>query len=92
MSEIYVYRPATTVNLATTGTSDDYVAPNAQIVRVASNRRIHIKLGAAATTDDMFIGLDSYVFISLAAGESLNVIKATGETDGNTWITEVVES
>lgn len=53
---------------------------------------MHVRIGGVAenaTTDDMLVYSYHPVFFSIGVGESVHVIRATGEIDGDAWITEL---
>ncbi len=56
---------------------------------ISSDRHFHIDRQAAADpTTSLRLPPDRPYRISLFGGETLSVIRATGETDGSVWITE----
>ena len=61
-----------------------------RIVRIWSNRQIHIAVGADATTDDLPISASSEgALIHVDPGEKLSAILGDGETDGKVWFSVV---
>lgn len=88
-------RPSSTVTAALTGAAVDVNAGSTHggDVRLYSDRKFHVAIGADATVNDMPINSDCpEIIVSLSAGEKLSVIKATGETDGTIWATFVARA
>lgn len=69
---------------AVANTPVDYV----RVVRIQANRNIHVSVGGDATVAHMPIAELYPVYVSVPANLTVSVIKGTGETDGDCWITE----
>jgi hypothetical protein len=47
---------------------------------------VHVARNATATTDDLRVPANTLVSVSAFAGDSISVVKATGEADGNAYL------
>jgi uncharacterized Zn finger protein len=89
------FRPSATTKETLTGVAVDVNAGSSHAgdLRLYSDRKFHVAIGADATVDDMPVNSDcSEIITSLSAGEKVSVIKATGETDGTIWATFVARA
>jgi hypothetical protein len=90
VSELFVSRLRESEKLAASAAvSLSTPRQNNSVIRVISNRTIHINEGDTATVNDMLVYAYHPVFISLSSNETVAFIVATGETAGDVWITAV---
>lgn len=59
-----------------------------RVVRVYSNRNMHISVGGDATTSHLPVAELTPVFIAVPANLAVSIVKGTGDTDGDVWVTE----
>lgn len=98
MSELFVSRlrasekltasAAVSVSTAQTNAYQTYHS----IVRVISDRIIHIALGTTATQSDALIAAFEPFYVSISSAEQLAFVTNTGETDGSIWVTHLDRS
>lgn len=91
MSELFVSRPRATEKLGVVAAPAVSAAMTAaSVIRVISNRHIHVAITDAAATadvDDMLVYAYHPVFLSLVVGERVTFVRAAGEIDGDVWVT-----
>jgi len=91
VSELFISRPLSTEKIGVTAASvASTVATSPSFVRVITDRNAHVRIGSdasGATVDDMLIYAFHPVFFNIASGESIKLIRKTGEVDGEAWIT-----
>jgi len=81
------------VTLGVTGSSAATAPFPAGTLRIVSKRNAHIALDEAATqAGHNYILADHPTFITIGEGQTLNAILATGETDGDMFISFVRQS
>lgn len=81
-----------TQHKAVTSTSGKFAKTSAHgssTFRVYSNRNCHLSVGNAATTSDFPIPANWPVDVWVEHESEVNFILATGETDGDIWMTQV---
>ena len=68
-------------------------SPEPRYVRLISDRQIHFAVSPAGSTaalvSDVYVPPYQEFLITLAAGEQVSIITATGETAGSAWVTVV---
>lgn len=90
MSRSLTAQNTTTAVLALTAVAYDPQPTSPGLFRFVSDRASHIlvsRAGTDATVADAYVPAGCIEFVRINPGESLSVIKATGETDGNVWFT-----
>lgn len=62
----------------------------ATTLRLCANRAFHFNVaGATGTVTQSYVPANTEVFVTLAAGDDLDVLVAAGETTGSLWVDEI---
>ena len=83
--------PTTTVALLATAVSYDPGNTSPIIVLITCNRAFHplvTRAGTVATVSNAPFIADGHAYVRVNPGETISVIRAAGETDGNIWFTD----
>lgn len=90
MERVITTTPTSTAALALSAVSFDPANTAPVVVLITSNRAFHplvTRAGTAATVANAPFIADGHAYVRVNVGETLSVIKATGEIDGDVWFT-----
>jgi len=88
-----IFVPLSTAKKSLTGTSEsDGPISNSVCLRLMSDRNFHYKINGAATVSDVPVPAWMPEYVMINSGDTVHFIKATGETDGDMWITRMESS